>query len=149
MHPLAWRYSFEPGFHQRWGPYILAYMKQIYRKMGGKVLVKNKHRTLVTATRVLPTACGSTQLLSVQHRRVTPHLRGQGPGHAPNSMMGTTSAGYPPAARLAGPPGPPRRRGSGVVSSTCRLPASLNPLGTSGLGKPRVWGRLPPETACF
>lgn len=54
MHLLATRYPFEPGFHQRRGPYVLAYMKQICRKTGGwggrKVLIKNKQKTLVTGT---------------------------------------------------------------------------------------------------
>lgn len=126
MHLLALRYSFEPGFHQRRGPYVLAHMKQIYRKTEKIVLIKNKNKTLGTATRVLSMACSSVQFLFstyISH----PHLRGRDHAMCPNSMMGTTSADYPLAARsgqaLRGPhgEGSPARPPALAASLTARI----------------------------
>lgn len=56
---------------------MLAHRKQIYREMG-KVSIKNKHKTLVTVTRLL--ACS----VSVQHIHVhTAHPCVRGPRHVP------------------------------------------------------------------
>lgn len=138
MRLLASRYSFEPGFHQRRGPYILAYNKQIYRKMGSRgVLIKNKQKTLVTGLCVCGWRAGLCTRGLYSAGVVHTHLRGQGP----NSTAGATSAHH----ALAGcsgwaQPGLPRSRECGVVSSTCPGgSASPNPPGT-----PRAGGRPPP-----
>lgn len=61
------------------------------------VLIKNKHQTPGPAARV---PCGRRRAVSAWHSRPAPHT-GVDRDHAtrPSSMMGTTSADYPPAAR--------------------------------------------------
>lgn len=79
----------------------------------GKVLIKNKDRTLVTAPRVLCGRRAASRRVSVQHRRVMPHTCvHRERATCPNSVMGTTSADYPPAVLPAGPCCGPRRRGA-------------------------------------
>lgn len=110
MHLFAAGQSLEPGFHQRRGPYVLAYTKQMY--------TEQKKSRLKINTRCWERALACSPFSTVILPR-TP--RGQGPGHTPDFVMGT-SAGRPPSARSGRGPG---------------LPHGLQPDGPSPLGRPR------------
>lgn len=92
-----------------------------------------------------PSAPPAPRCLCSRTCHATPPRR-QGTGHAPNSMMGTTSADGPLAAHQARPcRRPPQTRGLHAVSA---LAAGSNLRGTGDM-ESRGRGALAPETTCF
>lgn len=106
------------------------------------VLIKNKHQTPGPAARV---PCGRRRAVSAWHSRPAPHT-GVDRDHAtrPSSMMGTTSADYPPAARSGwAREGPAVEEAPAWPGAPPASPAARSPGRRRGLGNPGCGGVLP------